>query len=281
MTAAALARRYDLPLHLIVHDDAPIVRHRAHPAFSALYHRDFRRVYRQACSRLCVSPYMEEAYQDRYGVQGQILYPSRGWEAPDYDGPPSSVRNNREPVVGYAGTLHTPGFKAALCAVAETLQDYGGKLVIYSPVSPEAAQSDPWVTSNMEMYDLIPPREVIPTLRESADILFVPTPFEGWSRKKNRTNFPSKLTDYTATGLPILMWGPEDASAIRWAQDHSGVAEVVMSPDEDNLRPAVRTLVESAEHRRDLGRTALRVGKRYFSAENAWSTLKGVLSQQS
>src|SRR2546423_1829810 len=61
-TAAALADRMGLPLHLIVHDDwpnlAPVL-----PNLKAWLHRRFATVYRNAATRFCISPYMVEEYQ--------------------------------------------------------------------------------------------------------------------------------------------------------------------------------------------------------------------------
>jgi glycosyltransferase involved in cell wall biosynthesis len=275
ITAAALARKYDLPLHLILHDDVPFFDARAHPAFRSMYHRDFDRVYKQAASRLCVSPYMEEAYRERYGVPGQVMYPMRSWETPKYDEPPPKLKRKESGIViGYAGSLHTPGFKGALHKVASVLQPRGGRLLIYSDCSPETARQKEWTLPNMDLHSFIPPSEVIDTLREEADVLFLPMAFEGNAAFANRTNFPSKLTDYTATGLPLLVQGPEDSSAVRWARENEGTAEVITSKDIEALRPAVQRLIDNPAHRYKLGRESLRVGENYFSPQTGWGTFK-------
>ena len=70
LTAAETARRLHVPLHVIVHDDWP----RASAITEACrpwLDRMFGRVYQAAASRLCVSPFMAEAYQRRYGVAGR------------------------------------------------------------------------------------------------------------------------------------------------------------------------------------------------------------------
>jgi len=278
LTAAALAKRYGLSLHLIVHDDAPNVRRRANDVFQPLFDRDFRRVYQDAESRLCVSPYMEAEYRERYGIGGQVMYPTRGWEAPSYGGPPKKIEEKREEiVVGYSGTIHTPGFKEALQTVADLIRPLGGTLLIRSPVPPQKAVKKEWARSNMDFRSFVPSAEIIPTLRSDADILFLPMAFEGWAAVKNQTNFPAKLTEYTATGLPLLVWGPDNSSGVRWCREHSSLAEVVTDPKKEALRPAVERLFRDAEHRARLGAEALRVGRKYFEAQTAWSTLQEAL----
>jgi hypothetical protein len=92
-----------------------------------------------------------------------------------------------------------------------------------------------------------------------------------------RMSFPSKLTDYTAVGLPLLICGPEDCAAVRWAQANPGVAEVVASDDAAALGVAVDRLCRDRDHRIALACTAQRVGKRDFAAEHAEAILHAAL----
>jgi hypothetical protein len=71
-TAAAYAQQADLPLYLIAHDDM----RRLHPIWKPLRFRldeTMGRAYRQANRRFCVSPYMAEAYEEEWGVEGDVL----------------------------------------------------------------------------------------------------------------------------------------------------------------------------------------------------------------
>jgi glycosyltransferase involved in cell wall biosynthesis len=75
--------------------------------------------------------------------------------------------------------------------------------------------------------------------------------------------FPSKLADYTATGVPLLIYGPSYCSAVAWANENSGVAEVVES--ENDLTKAIANLANNPDHRLALGKRALNIGREYFS----------------
>jgi hypothetical protein len=111
----------------------------------------------------------------------------------------------------------------------------------------------------------VDPGELILRLRKEADFVFVPMAFDADGADYNmQVSFPSKLVDYTATGLPLLIWGPGDCSAVRWAQLHAPVAEVVTTRDAGAIDGALLRL-EQAEHRERLGRAAAEVGDKLFA----------------
>jgi hypothetical protein len=109
-------------------------------------------------------------------------------------------------------------------------------------------------------------------IRAEADFAFVPMSFESGSLERNmRISFPSKLTDCTVAGLPLLIWGPEYCSAVRWAQRYAPVAEVVTSLAKEDVDTALCRL-EQPQHRERLGKAAREVGDRLFSNRVAKQT---------
>ena len=92
--------------------------------------------------------------------------------------------------------------------------------------------------------------------------------------------FPSKLTDYTAVGLPLLICGPEYCSAVQWGRENAGVAEIACDEQLSDLTPAVERLMGDPEHCLQLARAAIDVGKRYFSFESAQQILEQALLRQ-
>jgi glycosyltransferase involved in cell wall biosynthesis len=280
ITASALAQEKDIPLHLILHDDAPNLESRTPPLLKNLHCKDFERVYKQAESRLCVSPAMEREYKRRYGVPGDVLYPARGWEAPEYDHPPKKVGcEGKDVKIGYAGSLHPLGFKEAIGEVAKAAEPAAGEVVVYSNVSRDELSEREWLRDNVCLNGFVPPCKIIQELRREVDILLLVSSFQGRYRETAKTNFQSKMTDYTATGLPILVWGPEDSSTVKWATENSGVAKVVTSPLVKDVRSAVQQLARNPEARYDYGATALKVGKEYFDPQVAWEKFSKVVSK--
>jgi hypothetical protein len=89
--------------------------------------------------------------------------------------------------------------------------------------------------------------------------------FDAHDRPNMELSFPSKLTDYTAAGLPLLVCGPTYCSAVRWVREHPGMAEFIETEDSAPLQDALRRLVENEQHRFQLATRALELGGKVFS----------------
>ena len=267
LAAAGIAGEKNVPLHLLVHDDWPRVADIA-PGFHDWLDARFGRVYRQAWSRFCVSPAMSRAYLERYGAPAEVLYPSRARDCADFAAPPARLARNRKPfTVAFAGTINSGGYARALRALQNALEAVSGRLLIFGPQR---------IDLNADIRGLVSADELLIHLREEADALFVPMSFDSPDRANMELAFPSKLADYTATGLPLLIYGPGYCSAVAWARENEGVAEVVES--EAGLSDAVTRLANDPAHRMTLGQRALDVGRKYFSYEQVQQTFSNALS---
>jgi hypothetical protein len=261
ITAAALARDLDIPLHFIVHDDWPNSNHLP-GYFQRWLNLKFSAVYREASSRLCVSLNMAEKYEERYGVKGEVLLPSRAVDTPSYSSPPVSS-DIQFPVFAYAGSINSRETAQALTLLAEVLRPLHGKVHLYSAFSSGALKSLGLTAGNIFVQPTLGSNDLISTLRNSAHVLFLPMDFEG--SRNAELNFPSKLVDYTATGLPVLIFGPTKCSAVRWASQFPDTAAVVTSNDAETLSREVLRLVEDTTYRSRLGKFALIKGRECFS----------------
>ncbi len=255
LAAARLARKRRVPLHLIVHDDWPRAA-QVPAAFRSWFENQFANVYNEAQSRLCVSPAMERAYRTRYGTAGDVLYPMRAASTPDFAEPPQRLaKNAHQFTIAFAGTINSPGYVNALMALHDALARIGGRLLIFGPHALDLP--------NITNCGLLQSAELMNRLRDEADALFVPMSFDATERSNMEMSFPSKLTDYTAVGVPLLIYGPPYCSAVGWAKENRGVAEV--AEDENELGEAVRRLANDPIQRFELGKVALEVGRKYFS----------------
>ena len=278
IAAARYAQERKIPLHLIIHDDWIRTFSLPYP-FTGMLDKVFGQVYRSATTRLCVSPYMVTEYEHRYSVSGNVLYPSRSREQTVFGGPPSRItKGNGARVFAFAGSINTAGYARLIRDFANRLASSGGRLLIFGPLTPTVARQVGLDLPNVELAGMVPQGEIISRLRSEADVLFVPMSFAESDRPNMEVSFPSKLTDYTAVGLPLLICGPEYCSAVRWAQDNPGVAEVSTDEQLSDLDPAIIRLMSSAEHCQNLAMTALEVGQRYFSYSTARQLIQDAIS---
>ena len=263
LTAAEIAKERKTPLHLIVHDDWPRVADIA-PQFRNWLDDRFATVYRQAQSRLCVSPAMTRFYEERYGAPASVIYPSRAADCADFAEPPAHLADpDRQFTIVFAGTINSRGYVRALTSLQKALEPVNGRLLIFGPLTADAAQQLGLSHRNTEICGLLASTDLLMRLREEADTLFVPMSFDASDRANMELAFPSKLADYTATGVPLLIYGPGYCSAVAWARENPGVAEVVES--ESDLSNAVAKLATNPDHRIALGKRALSTGREYFS----------------
>lgn len=275
VTAAHYAAQIGVPLHVIVHDDWPRL---VEEGQRDHVDRVFGDVYRRAASRLCVSPGMAEAYERRYGVSGVVLLPSRAAAAAVFDGPAPQVgRAHGHRVFAFAGTVNSPGYAQLLGQLAESLAPHDASLEIFGPLTKDQAASNGLSRPNVRLAGLLDPDDLLQRLRRDADVLFVPMSFAAEDRANMRMGFPSKLTDYTSVGVPLLVCGPAYCSAVRWAAENPGVAEVVTTDHPQEITASVNRLMHDAGYRLALAQRAQLIGNRDFAAAAAEAVLHRAL----
>ncbi|HEX6044892.1 MAG TPA: glycosyltransferase [Pyrinomonadaceae bacterium] len=263
LAAASVARKRGVPLHLMVHDDWPRAANVPSGCRNWLDKR-FAEVYRQARSRMVVSPAMQRDYETRYGATAEVLYPSRASGLPVFVDPPERLaRNDHQFTIAFAGTINSPGYVKALIALHAAVAAAGGLLLIFGPLTLEQARNVGLDLPNVVVGGLLSWPELMRRLRDEVDALFVPMSFDVSDRSNMEMAFPSKLADCTAVGLPLLIYGPPYCSAVRWAKENAGVAEVVES--QEGLAAVVQRLANDAALRQALGQRALEIGDKYFA----------------
>lgn len=275
-TAARLASALGVPLHLIVHDDCASMVGPSR-ALRARADEDFGRVYRGALSRLCVSPRMAEVYEDRYGAPATVLYPLRAPDLPMFTEPAAGPRGPF--TVAYAGSINGTHYLEPLLTLARVLERLEGRLDVYTSRESGEALARTDLPPTVALHSMLAPSALVSTLRRTAHVLILPASFHPDDRTNVETSFPSKLTDYTATGLPLLVWGPPYAAAVRWAAENLGAARALDTDDGERLQAMLADLRDRPAHRAELARAALAVGERYFSYQSIvqqwWDALAG------
>jgi Glycosyltransferase Family 4 len=262
IAAAAFARLQGLPLYLIVHDDWPRVSGLATMSLSRK-NRLFGSILRRAQLVFCVSPAMRETYEERYSARTSLLYPSQSKiTLPSTDLDVSAGRDGI--VIAFAGTINSDGYARLLRLVARVLECLEGKLLLFGPHTTTSLTRWGLACKTVGNCGLVDSDQIASVLKKQAHVLLVPMSFEAYEKENMRLGFPSKIPEYAATGLPMLIFGPDYCSAVRWARNYQPVAEVVTSLNEEDLLTSVSRL-KAPEYREMLRKHALEVGERLFS----------------
>lgn len=279
--AANVAKRLSLPLHLIIHDDwscYTTFRRPGRVADAVRWgcRRVMRRVYHQAVSRLCISPGMVEQYRSWFGITGTVLYPSRGDDSPSVR---MRVRQvpQAQPVLAYCGNIHLSGTADLLRRMATCLATCQGYLDLYTSATREVLAVHGLDRPNVRLCGFFPAKELGDRVGNTAHALFLPTSFDPSERIDVSTLFPSKLADYTAIGLPILIWGPSYSSAARWANDFPGACVCITDPQESAVSDIVHRFATDPQYGTDLAAAGLAAGSQCFELESARQILYSAL----
>jgi hypothetical protein len=270
---AARAARADF--HFLVCDDfASLIPSGRMGRFFA--DRLFGQAYRHATSRLCLTPDIDRVFTARYGAAGTTLWIPRPANCESYFAPsPRLLAFQQGPLVfAYVGTVWD---RAQIAVLAAELKAFGGKLLLFC--SGQTAEQLAQQYDNVIQRPLLPTGELIATLRQEADVLFASLSFDPAARANAEVCFPSKLVDYTATGLPILIWAPEYSSAVKWARLYPGVAYVISEPDDAVFCRALQAINVDCNMREQIATTALKVGNRLFDHKNVVKRLHQVIAK--
>ena len=263
--AWSFARCRNLPLVVIVHDINDGFEPVLPWARAAAPPRDGR-FYRFARCRLCVSPEMAGLCESFYGARGDVLYPNRSPDlAPRAYDDSASLRTPGTLTLGFAGNLGY-GYGTEILRLLPALREAGARVVIYSrrPAGPYAALAE--APDVCDWRGFVPSAQAWSAIQRDCDAVWLPYPNPAGSMEQLfRYHFPSKLPEYLALGMPVLVTGPSYATGAKWAIGHP--AATVFSPAE-SLPEFSRLLVRLREQgvlRRALAEAAWSAGEADFS----------------
>ncbi|MBN1354263.1 MAG: hypothetical protein JW994_06315 [Candidatus Omnitrophica bacterium] len=261
-----LAYRYaktkNLPLFVVIHD----LPEAFEPVYPWMLERQLNRnieVYKYAKKRFCVSPQMRDYLGETYKAFGDVLYPipAEGI-TPRPESESLKLKEEGVLTIGYAGSLWG-GYGEQLKHMVSVFKDAGVKLRLYSYESFFPEPSDEVIYRGYA-----PAEETWARVKAECDavILFYSWPEYGYD-KNYSVHFPSKLPEYLALGMPVLIFGPEYATGVKWGLSNSGAALVVTENNPESWIDAFNKLKESADLRQSLSRNAVFAGKRDFAPE--------------
>ncbi|MEP6782575.1 MAG: hypothetical protein ABI983_02835 [Acidobacteriota bacterium] len=268
-----------IPVHLIAHDDFAYQSRFPHWS-RAWAERRFGEAYRSAVGRFCISDTMAEIYRERFGAEGQVIFPT--YKTDDaWKGVSPRVDSSRTALTfAYGGSLNTAAEIEQVVSFARALEARGHRLLAFTPQHSLVSERATAIGVKLDARAPIHSDALIECFREEADCLFLPQSMAPKQLPYVATAFPTKWADYSTLGLPVLVFAPHGSSSARFIAGNPGCAELVITDDATALDRAIARL-ESAGYRRGLAETLLRVGSDAFSPSVAWQRFASVVSNPS
>jgi len=264
-TAHQFARRHGLPMAMIVHDRPDLLA--KVPAWAAAAQRRAQaQAYRYAAARMCVSPEMESYCRNVYRAPGEVLYPARSAAiTPRLAAESATLREPGVLRLGYAGSLAL-GYGPQLRAMLDTLRAAGGKLYLHTRPGPQTSdlvKAAPDVVVDCGFATT--PEQAWDQIKQDCDAVILPYCLDPdpVHRDMYATHFPSKLTEYMALQMPVIVVGPPYAAGVRWVEQRPGSALVISDKHPDLVRTELVRLKSLPDWRVRLAEGALAAGSAF------------------
>src|SRR5437667_1000491 len=128
---------------------------------------------------------------------------------------------------------------------------------MYGPLTPERSRTLRLDLPNIDLQGFTCSTAMRRSFQNKAHALLIPQSFLNCDRRQSVMSFPSKIADYTAVGLPLLILAPEYSSLVQWAKQIKGIAEIVTLEDAGAVKAAIERLMSSPHERRRYGLVSL------------------------
>jgi glycosyltransferase involved in cell wall biosynthesis len=92
----------------------------------------------------------------------------------------------------------------------------------------------------------------LPQVLSNADVLVIPIDFDEKSQRYIKYSMPTKVTEFMITGVPILIYAPEDTAMVQYAKVNDW-ALIVSKKDKNELKRAIIDLYLNEELRKSIG----------------------------
>lgn len=249
------------------------------PALRAAVDRELRELLSRAAVRMAISRAMAHEYLARYGYEFEVFHncvdvawwrESRktSWAAAS---PFSVVYSGR---IGWDALT---SFRD-VCEAIE-LMNQAGLPTQFRIHSPEFDASGASALARYPHTLALPAveHEHLPGVLTGADVLIVPSDFNGRGSRFARLSMPTKVSAYMASGTPVVLYSPRTHATCAWAEQ----AEWALVVGERGPGKLARTLVDLAENpalREALGRRAAELADRELDGRRVRVAFKAALA---
>ncbi len=171
---------------------------------------------------------------------GEVLHPIPG------EGAATLAAYRERPVVAFAGSLHAWNLPV-LDAIATRLKARGGEILLITPKDNAVWTTLERTHDNVRRVDpFARNEEAIDHVGRLASAFLVSYSPDPSLQRWGMTSFPSKLVDFSRTGIPMLIVTPRQTALWRWAERNTWPL-LVEGTDGEALERALGLLADAGE----------------------------------
>ena len=260
-----LAQRMGVPLVTHIMDDWPARYETTEESVISSFlvpplHRHLKELFSCSAVNLSICSRMSDAFEARYGMPFTPFHNGievDEWSAPKKETPPHPDGPFR---MVYTGSLALDMQIWSLRDIAEVASDLRKRGI---DIGLEIYGAKWWFPNYKKYFHGIDgvryagfvPRSEFPRLLMEADLLVLPVNFDEKSLRYVRYSLANKAPEYMASGTPVLVYGPREASTVDYAASE-GWGHVVSQCSKEKLRDAILNLMSSPDKRVEMGRKA-------------------------
>jgi glycosyltransferase involved in cell wall biosynthesis len=278
---------FDCPLALHMMDDWPCALYRdgaLQTIVRSHMERRLRSLIGRATSLLAISDAMAAEYETRYGRTFLPVHNPVDLERWDALAATYRVAPDRPPSeclrVVYTGRVGT-GNTDSILDVAEVVSDMSshGKRISLQVNTPDADASAATRMAACQGVVVTPGGEYrrVPGLMAAADVLLLPLDFDEQSVRLMRLSMPTKVSEYLASGRPVLTYAPRGSAAAEYARTH-GWSLVVDERDPAAIRRALELLIDDDALRKEMGSRARQCAEESHDARHVRAQFRAALA---
>jgi glycosyltransferase involved in cell wall biosynthesis len=212
---------------------------------------------KEASGVIVPNEFLQTEINVRYGIVPSIIRNPYELTDIDFNYCPQSISSESNEIrIVYTGAIYEVNFDAFynLFEALSYPELQQVKIHIYT------SQPIDWLMSHKICGDQVVFHQHVPSLKvreiqASADLLFLPLTFDSPYSEIVRTSAPSKLSDYLASGKPILAHVPSD-SYISWYLKIYHCGMVVDQNDSRALSAAIQRIINDVPWAQQLGHNA-------------------------
>ena len=176
-----------------------------------------------ASRQFVISENMKSEYQKIFNKDFDVFHFVSTNISPSYKQPQQSDHNHQPKVIRFIGSYHKIQHEDAVLDLVNVLEGLNTpniqfNIEFWGTETPSNTLNK--ITKTSIYKGMFHESQKLQLIEES-DLLIIPSTFDAKVHKYYKNSFPTKLTEFLLSGVPVLVYGPSDSSSSIFCEKHS------------------------------------------------------------